>query len=379
MKKTHIVSAFITGLLVFVPLAASAAQFRAAEQTSLGTSEAIQGNLYMAGGNVSSAGTVRGDLVAAGGNLIVSGATTNDLLVAGGSITITGDVGGDARVAGGNITIQSKVAGDVVVGGGQINVGGAGVGGDVAIGGGSITITAPVNGNVKIGGGEVTIDAEVKGNVEIKAEKITLGPRAVITGNFTYTASEEAKMETGAAVQGTVDFTKREGAEKSSEAAIAAFFSFALLAKLLMMLAGAFVLFWIFPRYARELVTNFAADPVSNLGRGFITLIVMPIASIILLITIIGLPFGVIGLLGFIALLIFTSLMVPIVVGSLIYKWITKSTGYEVNWQTILIGVAVYFLLGLVPFIGGIVKFFIMLIALGVVVKIKWQAAKNWQ
>ena len=377
-KKGYMLTGFVAGLLVLLPLAASAAQFRADEQTSLGSGETIQGNLYMAGGNVSSAGTVRGDLVTAGGNLIVSGPIANDLLIAGGSVTVTGDIGGDARVAGGNITVQGKVAGDVIVGGGQVNIAGAGVGGDVLIGGGSIVITAPVNGNIKIGGGQVTIDAPIKGNVEIKAEKVTLGSQAVITGNFTYTASEQAKTEAGAVVQGKTTFTKYERAEASG-AAIAAFFTLALLVKFLMILVGAFAFLWIFPRYMRELVTDFATDPVSNLGRGFITFIVMPIASILLFITIIGLPLGMLGFLGFIAFVIFAALVSPIVVGALIHKWIWKPAGYEVNWKTALLGVVVYFLIGLVPFIGGLVKFFVILIVLGVAAKMKWQLAKNWR
>ncbi len=368
----------LVSALVTIPLSVHAAQFRAEEQPSLGTAETIQGNLYMAGGNVSSAGSVRGDLAVAGGNLIVSGPVANDLLAAGGSLTVTSEIGGDARIGGGTITIQGKIAGDTVIGGGQVSIGGAGIGGDVAAAGGTITISAPVSGNVKIAGGEVRIDAPVSGNVDIMAEKITLGTRGVISGNLTYTSRSEATLEKGAVVQGETNFTRREEM-RATPAALAAIFSLALLAKILMSFVGALLIYLVFSRYVREVLVNFAAKPLENLGRGFVTCIVLPVASIILLATVIGLPLGALSLLAFIAALIFVSLLAPIVVGSMVHKWIWKSAEFEVNWWIILMGVVIYMLIGFIPLIGWVAKFAIMLATLGVVVMLKWRIAKDWR
>jgi hypothetical protein len=379
MKKRIAIAGIVSALFA-LPFAASAAQFKAEENPSLGTGETVQGNLYMGGGNVSSAGNVRGDLIVGGGNIIVSGPIQNDLLAGGGSITVTSDIGGDLRIGGGNITVQGKVAGDAIIGGGQVTIGGAGVGGDAAIGGGAITLTAPVTGNVKIGGGEVKIDAPVRGNVEIMAEKVTLGPRAVIEGNLTYSANEAATMQEGAVVRGETEFKQIEQPSNGiSAAAIGAFFTLAPLAKLLMSFAGALAIYLIFPRYARELIADFTAKPLENLGRGFVTFIVMPVGSIILMLTIIGVPLGAIGLLGFIITMIFVSLIAPIVTGSVVHAWIWKPAEYQVNWWIIMMGVVIYFLLGFVPLVGWLAKFGIMLISLGAAVALKWRIAKEWR
>jgi len=378
MKKIQIIG-FATALCVLLPLSASAAQFMVDKETSLSSGETSNGNLYMLGSTVSDSGAVHGDFVAAGGTLLVNGAVSNDVLAAGGNISILGDVGGDVRIGGGNILIQGKIAGDAIIGGGQITVGGPGIGGDVAIGGGSVTLNAPVNGSVRIAGGQVTIDAPIKGSVQIKADKVTLGPKAVISGDLSYTATGEATMQSGAVVHGKTDFTKRESTSTKNAAPVAlgAILTFALLAKLLMSLVGAFLFLWIFPGYAKELATSFGTKPLENLGRGFVFFIVLPISAILLLVTVVGIPLGFLALFAFAGLLIFASLVAPVAIGSLVHKWIWKPAEYQVDWKTILLGVAIFFLLTFVPFIGWIIKFCAILITLGVAVQIKWSLTKS--
>ncbi|OGG72526.1 hypothetical protein A3A38_04170 [Candidatus Kaiserbacteria bacterium RIFCSPLOWO2_01_FULL_53_17] len=372
-----------TGALVAamcVPVLALAAEVRVGEQPSLAANERITDDFYIAGGNVSSAGVITGDLVAAGGNVVVNSAVTQDVIVGGGSVTILGTVGDDIRVGGGNIMINGRVGGDVVVGGGQTQISGAGVGGDVLWGGGTLRIEAPVAGDLKLGGGNVYINAPIRGNVEFMGEKLTLGSAAVIQGNLTYTSPEEAVMEEGAVVRGATDYTKKE--TKAREAArfgLAAFLSIAILMKFLMLFASALVVGLIFQRYAVSLVNSAVAQPLMGLGRGFAVLVLTPIASIILLITVLGVPLGILGLIAFAGMIVFASILVPILLGSLVHKWVMKPAGYEVTWLTILIGAVLATILGWIPIVGWIVKFAVLLVALGVAMKMKWDIAKNWR
>src|SRR3989344_8790290 len=92
------------GLLVsalIIPVVALAAEVRVGESPSLSSSETVRGDLYLAGGNVTSTGKVNGDLVIGGGNILVSGPVSQDLAGGGGSGTVGSDVGGGGRVAGG--------------------------------------------------------------------------------------------------------------------------------------------------------------------------------------------------------------------------------------------------------------------------------------
>ncbi|MCR4325921.1 MAG: FapA family protein [Patescibacteria group bacterium] len=382
MEKAYInryVGALTLAALLIVPMLAFAAQFRAEEQPSLSSGETVNDDLYMAGGVVTSSGDVRGDLVAGGGSVLVSGAVSSDLIVGGGNITILGAVGDDVRAGGGNIIVSGDVGGDIVAGGGQIQLTGKNIGGDVAIGGGSVRIDSSVGGDVKVGGGDVYINGPVAGNVELDADKITLGPNADIGGNLTYTSVKEATLEEGAVVRGETDFTARKARGEMGGAALAGIFTLALLAKFLMLFVGALILLLIFRKYPAELVERAMDNPLREMGRGVVFLIVTPVVSVVLLVSVIGIPLGALGLLVFGAAMVFASLVAPIILGSIAHRWIFKPSDYQVSWKTILLGVALYILIGIIPIIGWIAKLVLIVLALGAMLNIKWAIAKEWR
>ena len=376
--KVSGVSLLVSALII--PLVAFAAEVRLGESPSFSSSETVQGDLYLAGGNITSAGKVNGDLVIGGGNIIVSGLVSQDLAVGGGSVTIVSDVGDDVRIAGGNITLSGKVGNDVVIGGGQTSISGAGVSGDVLWAGGALRVDAPVGGKMQLAGGEATINAHVRGNVAFKGKKLTLGKNAVIDGNLDYSAQQEATMEEGVVVKGKTTYTPQATpASKISVQGILAFLTLLLLGKFLSALIFALALGLFFHRYAQTLVGNAMAQPLLEIGRGLVVLIVLPVASIIFIVTLIGIPFGILGLIAFVALLIFASPIAAIITGSVVHKWYSKSAEYHVTWQTITLGVVVLTLIGFVPLLGGIAKFVLILLALGSILKMKWEVMQEWR
>ena len=127
------------------------------------------------------------------------------------------------------------------------------------------------------------------------------------------------------------------------------------------------------------LVENAVTRPLLEIGRGLVVLIVLPVASILLFFTLIGVPLGVLGLLSFVIMLLFTWIMVPVILGSIVYRKLSKSLAYEVSWKTILLGTALYVLLGIVPVLGGLAQFALILLTLGVMLKLKWDIAKDWR
>ncbi|TSC51843.1 MAG: hypothetical protein LiPW41_790 [Parcubacteria group bacterium LiPW_41] len=366
-------------LLVF-PGALFAAEFRAGEQSSFTSQEKTEGNLYMAGGTVISAGSIEKDLLVAGGTALISGPVAGDLFAVGGNVTVSSQILGDVRIGGGTIIITGDIAGDAVIGGGQITLSGKSVGGDVAIAGGTVRVDSEVKGKAKIAGGKIYINAPIDGNVDIKAENLTLGPNANIKGNLKYEATKPVTIEEGGKVSGETSFTeiKRNKGGRKDTNGVFGFFDFALLTKFVTLLVSSLVIGLIFTKYSKELVEKATANPLKELGRGIVTLIVLPILSIILLVTIIGIPFGIIGLLSFIILFVFASILTPLFLGSLVYRWISKSE-YIVNWKTILLGVVIYMLLGLIPFMGWIIICVSAAITLGAMLNIKWQVAKEWK
>ena len=369
----------IIGLVFIIPAHALAADVRVGEQLYLGSNATLTDDLYMAGGSVTSAGIVQGDIVSAGGNVLISGTVASDVMAAGGTITVLGTVGDDLRAAGGTVTIQNAVADDVLLGGGQIMLGGTGVGGDAIIGGGSVRIDAPIGGNVRVGGGEVYLNAAVAGDVEIKADKIVLGPQARIEGDFIYSSRKEATIEDGAVVVGETTFEERTPSGRAVAAGLLAFLSIALLVKFVAIFLSALIVALVFKRYTREVVQRAHGQPWRYLAWGVVFMIVTPFLSVILLFTLIGIPLGIIGLLTFVISMIFAAILAPIVIGSVVHKWIWKPAAYQISWKTILLGTALYVVLRLIPFVGGLVALGIMLIALGAAISIKKETVEEWR
>lgn len=365
-------------LFLIIPFIAAAAEFRVGQQLSIAANERISGDFYTAGGNVTTAARVTGDLLVVGGNVLVNGLSTGDLMVLGGSVTILGSVGDDLRALGGNITLSGKIGGDLAVGGGQVTLTGGGIGGDVLAGAGSLKIEAPVAGDVTVGGGNVFINAPVGGNVRFAGETLTLGSSAVIAGTLTYTSPKEVKLEEGAVVRGETNFEKAKDVRGIAQRGLLAFVTLAAIGKFVSILASALIIGLTFSKYSIALIEGAAARPLLETGRGFVTLVMLPVFSIVLLVTVIGIPLGLLGLAAFVAAVIFASITAPIILGSLVYRYFTKHSYVEVSWKTILLGVALYTLVGFIPYLGALAKLALMLLAIGVMVKIKIDIAKNW-
>jgi cytoskeletal protein CcmA (bactofilin family) len=376
-----IIIAIMALVVGYLPTTTIAAELRAGEQTLFGASERLSDDLYMVGGNVNAEGVVTGDTAAAGGNVLINGSVSQDVAAAGGSVNILADVGDDLRVGGGNILISGAVGGDVLVGGGQVQISGTGVTGDVIWAGGIITISAPVGGDLQLAGGEVYINAPVAGNVSFKGDKLTLGAGAVISGSLTYTAAQEVEMQEGAAVLGEVSYQESQMVSKMDKDTAAqmvfGIISLALFVGFLMKLVAALVVGLVFRRYSTALVAAVACNPFTEMGRGFAMLVLLPIAAIILMVTVIGLPLGFIALIGFAGLALFASILAPVLLGSFVHKAISKQAEYKVSWKTILLGVVLYSVLGLIPIIGWIVKLGLVLVSAGAMMKLKWGIIKE--
>lgn len=375
MKKYFFAAALMTALVI--PMVSSAATFRAGEQIITSAQQEIGGDLYLLAGSVTSAGPVQGDIVTAGGNVLLDSTVEGDVLVGGGTVTVLGTVGDDVRVIGGNITVNSSVGGDVVVAGGQVQISGKNIGGDLAVAAGTVTLTAPVAGNVRIRAGEVFLGSQIQGSVDITAEKIVLGNDATIGGDFMYSSSKEAQFSESQ-VGGQVLFTPIVRAEKraGTPQGIWAILSVWVLLKFLMMFIAAVLIGLWLKKYSQDMVTHVIKQPMRELGRGFVTLIILPVASVLLLVTIVGIPLGILGMIALVGLSLVAALATPIVVGGMINGWIKKNPT-DITWLSILVGVIVYMLLGLIPIIGWIAKFIIFLMTLGAVTHIKSRMIKE--
>jgi len=109
-------------------------------------------------------------------------------------------------------------------------------------------------------------------------------------------------------------------------------------------------------------------DFPTQLGWGFIWLVVAPIAIIVIFATIIGYMLGIIGILVYILSLITARVLSSFSVGILLYRLFKKGDKPVLDWKLTVIGVTVLQLVWFVPVLGWIVGFALMLATLGVII-----------
>lgn len=342
------------------PLTALAATLTAGEQYSLPTDKSVSGNLYVAAGTATVGGRVTGDLYATGGTVAVPGSVGGDVMVGGGTVQILGPVDGDVRVIGGTLAVSSRVGGDIAAVGGTIHVlPGATVSGDILVAGGQVIIDGVVNGSVRSAVGGLVVNGTVRGAISAKVgEKLEVGPDASVTGMLAYTGPKEAVIAEGAVLSGGTEYTPKKFGNAESRAPKAVLWAVVGVVTGLQMLAAlglAALLVWRWRRQSLEIIAGVRDAFWPSLGRGLAFMILVPIAAVLLLVSIIGSLPAVLLIMAYCAAMILTKALAGMLFGSLVVMLVSKKRVPDLTWGSALGGVIGLKIIGLVPVIGWFV------------------------
>lgn len=358
--------------LVFLPiLPAEAAVFDAGETYALGPDAVVADNLYVAGGTTAFSGSVLGDLLSLGGLVTVSGAVDGDAALAGGTVDVFGSLGDDVRIVGGQITVGSDVPGDLVIVGGTIQVlPDVVVGGDVVVAGGAVFLDGTALSDVRVYGGDVVFGGAVRGDAEVHAsEKITFRDSVSVDGDLLYSAPERADVPEGA-VLGEVSY-ERSKVREAGIGGMVAFAGFFALLKLLVALATSIAAVLVFRRFSERVGERVLSHTAGTLLTGFLVLVAVPVAAVLLLMTFIGSFIGVIALAGYALLVMLAAVWSGIVAGAFLSRWIVKKP--QADWRWTAIGVIALHFLFLVPLVGWALQFVVWMFALGALSHMTYQ------
>ena len=364
MKKIFLVVALS---LLVMPLAALAA-IRQDPNFTLGKNEVVNKNLYTGGSSVNIQGKAERDVFIGGGTISVLGEVGNDLAAAGGNLMIDGNIGDDARLAGGNISVNGKIGGELLVAAGQISLNsGLEVGGDTMLAGGSLLVDGIFHGNLTALGDSVRIDGKIAGNVKVKTDKkLIIGSQAEISGNLDYTASEKLSVQDSAKVKGKVTFNELKviKAEKAKKGFLG-MWGIGWLVGLMIYLTAALVALFLLRKKLEKAVSYALANFGKETLRGFIILVVLPVAIVISFVTVIGVMLGGTGILLYILMSVFGSILASILLGSLIFRLILKKPDFTADWRSVVVGGVALKIIQLIPLVGWIFTFVFFLAAFG--------------
>lgn len=370
MRKLLLIGSIILTTFVASPLTVFAQEnMRVKERATLARSEVINTDYFSAGEKVVISGTVNGDVYIAGGNVTVDGQVNGDLISGGGIVDISGKVSGDVRAAGGTVSISGSVGGNVTVFGGTVKIEKSSfVTGSLVGGGGTLQILGPVGNGATIVGGDIMINNKVGGDVWAGVGSMDVGSDAEIAGKMTYVSSDNASIAPEAKIAGEVvrqdppkEFTKKREVKGFG-------WGWGLYTLLTSLVIGS-LLVWLAPNLITRTAEYVTSRPWASLGIGFLALVATPILAILLFITLLGIPLGILLMVGYVITLFFAHLFTGIAIGGLI-------AGY-MNWKknlyaSLIVGLIALTLVGVVPFLGTLASFIATLLGLGALIQMKF-------
>lgn len=349
---SHQVSAQDLSGEVMLPSTPASPTFRT---SSIPAGETIPGDLYIAGETISVAGTVLGDLYVAGSQVDLSGTVAGDVIVAGGQLNLGGTIDGSLRGVGGQVFVSSKIAKNMSIVSGALIVDSA----------------TQLAGNATAVAGTVRLDAPLPNNATVLAGTLSL--LKPIQGSLMYATDTKSSPVDEALVSGSV--TRHEFKQPSSqmmskpdEKATKAFLSILSIIHLASQLVVGLLLIYLVPKFMQKSAHTFSTQTAKSIGIGFVTLIVLPFVAVFLAITLIGLPLGVLTLVGYGVLMYIGQFVAYYAIGQAVSHKLGKKWGASAVFT---LGLLTLTLVGFIPLLGWVASMLAHVAGVGALVLTK--------
>jgi cytoskeletal protein CcmA (bactofilin family) len=312
--------------------------------------------------------SVPGDVILTGRDITFAtpAAAGGDYLAAAGDQDIFGRVHGSVRAVGGEIHLRGSVDRNATIAGGRVSVDSGGViAGNAYLAGGEVSVAGQIGGALAVSAGEVELDGVIGRDVEVTGGSLRIGPRAQITGNLRYRVEKKkVTIDSAARISGTVTALP---VRKNTVGDLAW--------PLGILLAGVIAVA-LFPGYTSGAAEILPRRPIVSglLGIGWV--VFAPVAVIIAVITIIGIPLAIITAACYVGVLLLSDIPFAIWLGHLLLGARSR-TGRQGVLIKFLIGGLILFVVHFIPVAGTILGAVAAVFGLGALVLAAWSRHRS--
>ena len=271
------------------------------------------------------------EVVTFGGNAIVSGWVDKDVFTTGGNTRVDGRVEGDVITVGGNVDVLGRVDGDVVTAGGNIHLG---------------------------------PNAELHGEVISMGGSVDAHPDAVMA----HPPSDKHKL-TASATWDDEDKASAHHHPKES------WFDDVLskLVRALSIFLFGLLLNALAPNRLRNVQYMVVGHPGRSLATGALTMIALPILTIALCVTLVGIPVA-----ALLLVLAFTAVFVALsVIATVVGAALPIHSIHGRPLRELAAGTGLLFALSLLPYLGGLLMLAAVLLGYGALVQTRFQPLRT--
>jgi hypothetical protein len=364
------VAASLLAVVAALPSIGHAYEIRRSDAgVTVAADETINDTLLALGQTVTIDGNINGDLLAFGQEVTVRGNITGNLVTGAQSVTIEGTVGGSVLGGAEDLTLESaRIGRDFYGFGNEVEIGsGANVAGNAMGFGETVDVDGRVGVDFKGFGAAVTVSGAVEGDVEGYGQTVTVESTARVGGNVTghVDSAGDLSVASGATVGGTVNEQLVEREHRRNE-----YETFGYYFGQVINLAGAFltglVLLWLFPVLRDVSLPNVMAV-LRSAGIGLAATVTLPVAAVIICVTIVGIPLGILTfVLGAVGLY-FSKAVIAQIIGRAVLRNRATPPHYA---ATLFVGLVIVILAINLPWIGGFTNLVLTLTGFGVIVSL---------
>lgn len=376
-------------LLLILLLAVSLAPAAFAEFIFSGDEQNISGEydstVFLAGENPNNAADVKGILFEAG-NTVTSAGFSEYAFVAGNTVSFAGENSGDAFVGGNAVSFSGSCGRDLAIAGNSVDIRGS-VGRDLLAGGRSVSISGHVGGDVTLAAEEIRIsdNAEIEGILRYNSSAKISAPADLLAAAVVYEDNQGSQdiqsilgTQDAPATQDAQDAQDAQNVQDTQDAQNSSEDSGAnvpapeapkpksspVLAKLkstvfklIGLLLIAYFFLWLTPLW-EKVDADYTGKPFGTyakaFGIGLAVLAALPLASIILFVSGVGVRPALVLIFVVVAVLIAAPVFLGFFLGVLLWrKALKKDRNY---WAELAIGLVCWAILAAVPGIRVAVK-----------------------
>ncbi len=343
MKKVRVYLALLFALILFVPTtyAISIDDLAEADET-LTVEKNITGTSFKAGNTVNISSKIDGISFVAG-NTINDSSESDYAFIAGNIINFDDFVTKDLFLAGSEITIkQSSIKRDAYIAAGTINFNGT------------------LGRNLYAAGDEVIIDGTINGDVSISASTIKITKDAKVRGTLKY--NDDAKFDNEATYSIKTKTYKSKDKKVVATASVTTMI-FDILGSFANILVFGLLLLFVFKKLFDKVDSTelTASNVFKNIGIGLLILFTLPIVTIFLLISSVGVSTAFILIALFIIALYSSTAFTAYYFGKKVLN-----SKIDNDYLILTISLLVLVILNALPFIGSITTIASLLFGTGI-------------
>lgn len=331
--------------VVFIGLAGTVRAAYVSDEDAITVQQAVDDDAFLAGRSIAISAPIRGELFSVGSTVSVAESVSRSVFAAGNTVTIDKGAGYNIFAAGSTVTIKGTVEHDVYVAGQTVIIDpSAHIKGTLRAAGETVTVAGRIEGDAYFETAKLTSNATIGGDLRATTDTLAFTGGA-IAGDLVYTANATAQGLDKVTVRGATHYDEQKRKANPGEETW-------LWAILTAIVSGAALLLLV-PKKVQAVTEHVESQWLRSFLTGLVLLIVVPIASLILLVTFVGAPIAIITL-----VLYFCGLYIAAVLGHIaLGYWLLKlSRAKQLNWWVaLLVGAVALTLLKAIPGLGTVI------------------------